>query len=213
MDITSRFSSTQGSREQHLNKLLAKEIVDNHEEEFIHQINKVLLSGAKLDIIADALKVIEMVGQAKPEMVKMTLSSVMKLLDHKSNKIQWRAMSALSTFGHLSLKLIYEELGKILMIMDAGSVITRDHGIKLLVAMYQQPEWQNDLASLLEEQLLAAPDNQLGQYAEKWLEVITPAHHSRLKHILEGRLPELVSPSHQKRISRVLKKLEKQRQK
>ncbi len=209
MNITSRFANVNGSREQHLNKLLAQEIVTNCDLVLMDEIVSVLSSNVKVDIIADALKVTEIVGESSPELARSTYPIVMKLLDHQSNKIQWRAMSALSTFGHLELDVLFNELGKILQLMDAGSIITRDHGIKIMIGLYQKQCYREDLASLLEEQMLTAPDNQLGQYAEKWLEVITLNDLPRLRQILENRLPDLTNPSHQKRISRVLKKLNK----
>jgi len=94
--------------------------------------------------------------------------------------------------------------------MDQGSVVTRDHGINLLIDLYSQTKYQKDITPLLEEQLLKAPDNQLGQYTEKWMKVIATSDIEKLLKILNRRLPELTSEYHKKRIDKNIRKLVKQ---
>ena len=207
MSISDRFSRSNGTRNEQLNKQLAKEIVTARDQELVNEVIGVLKTSQSADVLSDGLKVVEMIGEEAPELVETAFETVLGLLDHQQNKIQWRAMSALSTFCEFHPTALYEQLGKILKIMDSGSVITRDHGVRILIMLYQKANYRNTLTQLLKEQILMAPDNQLGQYAEKWMAVIDREDIPLLIKQLEVRQQDLTSPSHQKRISRVLQQL------
>jgi len=207
MNIRNRFARSQGISNEIPNKQLASEIVASSDEASIREILQILRESKKPDELSDGLKVLEMVGEQNPGLLADAFTPVFTLLQHTQNKIQWRAMSALSTFSFLHPATTFDNLGVILDLMDQGSVITRDHGVKILIGLYKEDAYRRDIGPLLLEQVTAAPDNQLGQYAEKWMPVITREDRAKLIHVLEMRQPELVNPSHQKRISRVLLKL------
>ncbi|MFH6985063.1 hypothetical protein [Marinoscillum luteum] len=207
MNIRNRFARSQGISNEIPNKQLASEIVASSDEASIREILQILHESKKVDELSDGLKVLEMVGEQNPGLLADAFTPVFTLLQHTQNKIQWRAMSALSTFSFLHPATTFDNLGVILDLMDQGSVITRDHGVKILIGLYKEDAYRRDIGPLLLEQVIAAPDNQLGQYAEKWMQVITQEDRAKLIRVLEMRQPELVNPSHQKRISRVLLKL------
>lgn len=209
MTVANRFARSLGANNEGPNKQLAEEIVASQDLAAIEEIASLITSAPNPDVLSDALKVIEMIGGQQPELVQDLFGPIFLLIQHKTNKVKWRAMCALSSFAHLQPGKAFEGLGDILQAMDSGSVIARDHGMQILLRLYTRPTYQDTLSPLIAEQLLIAPDNQLGQYAEKWMGVILHEDRSKLIQILEARLPELTSPSHQKRISRVLMKLRK----
>ena len=213
MNVRSRFARSQGITNEIPNKQLASEILSSSDEAGISEILQVLSESKNPDELSDGLKVIEMIGERNPSLVANAFHPTFKLLHHAMNKIQWRAMSALSTFSCLHHAATFKDLGVILDLMGQGSVITRDHGVKILVGLYTEDAYRPDIGPLLLEQVITAPDNQLGQYAEKWMRVITKEDSVKLIHVLEMRQPELVNPSHQKRISRVLLKLHRSQKK
>ncbi|RED99758.1 hypothetical protein [Marinoscillum furvescens] len=208
MSIRERLSRSLSVNNEGPNKTLAAEIVQTADAESINELIS-LLQDEHTDVVADTLKVLEMVGLKLPALVGPQAEQVFELLNHPSNKIQWRAMCVLSSIAHECPKFLEAHLPKILEVMDNGTVITRDHGVKILLALYPAIA---TTPGLLLDQIQRAPDNQLGQYAEKWATVITPEDVADLILILENRLKDLHHPSHQKRISRVLKKLHKKRQ-
>ena len=91
--------------------------------------------------------------------------------------------------------------------MAEGGVIMRDKGFKMMVALYTIPSYTSDMTSLLLEQLLIAPDNQFGQYLEKWIVVIFHADIVHVIKVIEERLPELSDTNHRKRAEKSLKRL------
>lgn len=209
MSVTGHFASSLGRNSQLPNKELARQIVASNDGNAVGEIMNLISNSPNTDLLADALKVLEMIGEKKPVLASPAFDVVLPLLLTKVNKIQWRAMTVLSTIAGFHQHTIFTQLGKILEIMDQGSVITRDSGFKILVALYVNPTYSNELAPLMLEQILAAPDNQLGQYAEKWMKVIRAEHAAALTMALESRRRDLTHPSHQKRIDKILLKLKK----
>jgi len=63
---------------------------------------------------------------------------------------------------------------------------------------------------LIQEQLMKAPSNQLGQYAERLIEVLNKKHLNSLIETLESRREDVTNEHHIKRLNKNLKKLYKQ---
>ena len=210
MKITERLSSQQNRRDQKPNIELGQEIARLQDKEAIKEIQGLLNSvNTSIEVLADLIKTLESVGESTPELISYLYPEIRKYLDHAENYMVWRSMCVLALIGPFNRKLVFQDLSKILDIMDRGSVITRDHGINLLIDLYSQKEYQKDIAPLLEEQLIKAPDNQLGQYAEKWMKVVATSDIDNLLNILNKRFPELSNESHKKRIDKIISKLVK----
>lgn len=209
MTIADRLSSSLGERSQMPNKELARDVVSSRDQNALNELRQLISAKENTDVVGDALKVVEVMGELDSEFTKDAIAEILPLLHHKSNKIQWRAMSALSTIAEHHLDLMMSNIGEIIDVMNAGSIITKDHGVKILLVLYTRKDFRESVSHLLNEQVLLAPDNQLGQYAEKWSHIIAKEHVNMLIKTLETRATDLYSPSHQKRIARVLKKLNK----
>lgn len=209
MTLADQLASSLGERSQLPNKALGAEIVRSQDKAALNEIRELISENQKLAVLGDALKVVEIMGELDSAFTKEAIDQILPLLDHPSNKIQWRAMSALSTIARHHTKLLFENVSQLIEIMNAGSVITKDHGVKIMLCLYENPSYQNTIGVLLNEQILQAPDNQLGQYAEKWSKRIDSNDLGALIRSLETRQSDLHNPSHQKRISKILKKLYK----
>ncbi|MEP4535315.1 MAG: hypothetical protein ABJ004_19625 [Cyclobacteriaceae bacterium] len=207
MAIIDRLSSSQGLRTQDANKALASEILISQNFEAIDELKNLLTNPPDQKVLFDVLKTLETIGEANPKMIGHLFEEFIPILSHKKNMVVWIAMSALSHITVFHPQRTFELLGTILQIMDKGSVITRDKGFVMLVALYNEAAYRPDVKALIVEQLLKAPDNQFGQYVEKWMKVISAEDVPALIDTLEQRLPDLTSPSHQKRAHKNLKKL------
>ncbi|MBV6642765.1 MAG: hypothetical protein KI791_18750 [Cyclobacteriaceae bacterium] len=207
-ELINRLSSQQKRKDQQPNIELGKEIAASANIQAIAEI-KGLLKDEKTptEIVADLLKTLESIGESTPALITDFYLEVRKFLDHKENYLVWRAMCVLALIGPYNRDLVFHDLSKILIIMDHGSVITRDHGINLLIDLYTERKYKEDITPLLEEQILKAPDNQLGQYAEKWMKVLTSSDAQKLLNILNQRQPELTNDSHKKRINKIISRL------
>ena len=209
MSLAERLATSLGEKSQLPNKALGQEIIRSKNKAAFEEIRTLISKDQKLDILGDALKVVEVMGELDSEFTKEAINEILPLLDHKTNKIQWRAMSALSTIAKHHTVVLFEKISEIEEIMNAGSVITKDHGVKIMLCLYEQPDYREKIGVLLNDQVLEAPDNQLGQYAEKWSKIIDLRDLDALIRALETRQPDLQNPSHQKRIAKILKRLYK----
>jgi hypothetical protein len=101
----------------------------------------------------------------------------------------------------------FELLPKILKVMNAGGAIMKDKGVSMLLSLYNNPIYKEDAKFLMLEQLSLAPDNQFGQYVEKWTLIIDQKDIDDLIFVVESRIPDLADPIHQSRAAKCLKKL------
>src|SRR5690606_2923469 len=118
-------------------------------------------------IQSDCIKVLYEIGEIDPVLIAPYQSTFLKLLKRKNNRLQWGAMTALDSITRVDPASIHSALPQIIDAMEAGSVITRDHGLFILIHLLQVPDYAEDAFLLLNEQLLRAPVNQLPMYAER----------------------------------------------
>lgn len=204
MAVLDYFQEALDLRDQQVTQRLADQLVRHQNDDGIAEIVAFIQGKPSIPLLGQALKTLELVTQKAPALVRTAFPVVFPLLWHSENQIVWRAMTVVANLAPFHTKRLYEELPALLEIMDSGTVITRDHGFKLLLCLYAV--YSEQLAPILFDQLLRAPDNQLGQYAEKWLACIQLTDLPVLVSALEQRQPELTAPSHQKRLTGVLKK-------
>lgn len=206
MSIVHLLSSSQERIDQQPNKDLAKQIIQTQDGAAIAELEQ-LLKSKKKNQLFDVLKTIEMIGEEAPEMIAHLFEPLSFCLQHPVNKIVWIGMSAMSHVSRFHPQLTYELLPKIIHTMENGGVIMRDKGFKMMVILYTETDYQGDLKLLMLEQLRVAPDNQFGQYLEKWIAVILKEDIPDLIGVIEERLPELTDANHRKRAEKNLKKL------
>ena len=209
MSIENELATSQGRRDQGPNKTLAQKIVTGRDTAALDELVTILKNPKNKDVLFDALKVIETVGELNPDMARPAFDVILRHLKDPANKIVWMAMSALSHLTPFYPQKTFDKLELIVGIMDGDSIIAKDKGFKILTDLYKQSQFRSVLVPLMEEQLLMAPANQLGQYTEKWMEVAQKPHFRNIQRALETRSRELQNPSHQKRIAKNLKKLNK----
>lgn len=208
MHLAEKLSCKQGRKDQQPNIELGHNIARTEDQDSLKEIKQLLNDqDTSSAIMADFLKVLEAIGETRPDLISDFYPELSKNLRHEKNFIVWRAMCVLSQIAALNKDHVYKDLGRMLQVMDKGSVITRDHGFDILVCLYHEEKFRRWVIPLMEEQLLKAPDNQFGQYAEKWLAVIATKDASRLLKLVQERFPELMKTAHQKRAAKIILKL------
>lgn len=206
MTILNKTASASGERIQDLNIDLAHEIAKNNNKKAVEELVEGLDNKTK-STRHDCIKVLYEIASLKPSLISPHAAAFMLLLKEKDNRMQWGAMTALSAIAAEVPKKIFEVLPDILMIADQGSVITKDHAVKILVTLSGQKEYSRYAIPLLLEQILKAPNNQMPSYAEQALPVIDKEHKEPFRKILQERLSEIIPKSKQKRVEKILKKL------
>jgi hypothetical protein len=129
------------------------------------------------------------------------------LLDNPRNRLRWGGMSALARITNENPKAIYAALSKIIAAADEGSVITKDNAVAILIKLSSMKQYAENAISLLNEQLLGSPPNQLPMYAENALPVIDEKNREVFIRTLSSRLDDLEQETKRKRVEKVLQKL------
>jgi len=103
---------------------------------------------------------------------------------------------------------IFENRAEIIEVIEKGSVITQDNGIKTLAKVAAaNDEYCQELFPYLMEQLRVCRSKSVPQYAESILWAVNTENGAKFQEVLTQRLEEL-STSQQRRVKKVLQKLE-----
>jgi len=203
--IIERLASSLGRRDEIPNQELAKEIVDNSDEEAIKKLVTLLIHKKK-DIQNDSIKVLYEIGERKPSLISNYVNEFVLLLNHKNNRLQWGGMTALGTVVNEKPGEIYALLPQILDTANKGSIITKDHAVNVLIGLCSNEKFSKSVFPLLMEQLLSSPTNQLPMYAEKALPIINKDNKEVFIQTLSSRLNDIEKETKRKRIEKVIAK-------
>jgi hypothetical protein len=118
-------------------------------------------------------------------------------------------MTALGCIVRESPDEIFNDLSRIIDAADKGSVITRDHCVKILIDLSAIEKYADRAFPLLLEQMMGCPTNQLPMYAENSQPAVNAGNRAAFIRVLSSRLDEIERESGRKRIEKVLRKVSK----
>lgn len=193
-------------KDQESNRALAERIVNEGGATQLQELVGFFLTQPPRDLQKDCVLTMAWVGELSPKMLVPYIAFLLKNFDSDIPRVVWGSMIALAFSAHLVPNQIYNALPKIIDAMDAGTPVTRDHGYRILLTLYQTKKYQEDVFCIILEQIQLAPSNQFGQYAEKLIKVLDSKHKKELIAVLEDRGAELTNEHHKKRLDTNLKK-------
>lgn len=208
MALIDKLATSLNRRDEEPNKQLAQTIAATNDAAAVKELVALLRHKDK-NIQSDVIKVLDETGALKPELVAPYTSELVKLLQHKNNRMVWGAMAALSALAPAVPAILYDNLAPILDAAAKGSVITKDQTVKILTTLAGTPAYTDDCIALLLDQLKDAPVNQLPSYAESAATIATGNYKPEMARILTQRLPEVEQEPKRKRLIKVLQKLQK----
>jgi hypothetical protein len=204
--VLDELASATGQAKQDLNIILAQKIAKNKNNSAVKELIAGLEHKTK-SIRHDCIKTLYELAVINPEIVSPYASTFATLLEDKDNRLQWGGMTALSAIAARVPDIVYGSLNKIITTAEKGSVITRDHCVRILTALSSINKYNDTTLPLLLDQLLQAPVNQVPAYAEQILPVISGVYKNQFEKILNTRLNDIEQESKRKRIEKVLKKI------
>ena len=205
MSIIPKLASSLDRRDEVPNQELAKQIATKKDKKAVQELVDNINNKSK-DIQNDCIKVLYEIGEINPSLIGDYAKEFIALLDHKNNRLQWGAMTAINTITLENPKVIYASLVKIITAADRGSVITKDYGVNILIKLCSLKQYADNAFSLLIEQLLSSPTNQLPMYAEKAMPIITDKNKLLFIKTLTSRLDDIEKDTKRKRVEKVIKK-------
>ena len=206
MTIIDKLACSLGRRDEVPNQELAQQIVKTKNTKAVKELVDNLANKDK-NIQSDCIKVLYEIGERQPELIAKYDKEFLALLDNKNNRLVWGAMIALDCIASINPASVHKNLAKILMVADAGSVITKDHCVGILIKLASEKKFADDALILLLDQLRSSATNQLAMYAERSLPAIPDRRKAVFAKVMTERLADIPKESQRKRVQKVIAKL------
>ncbi|MCJ7717937.1 MAG: hypothetical protein MUO54_15655 [Anaerolineales bacterium] len=207
MSIIPNLASSLGRRDEEPNKELGKRLVDTNNLAGIQEA-AANLNNENRNIQIDCLAVLEQVGRLAPELIENYLDEFLKFIVGKDNRLIWAAMINIALIADKKPEEILDHLDEIIAVIDKGSVITKDNGIKILArAVAARPAYTDRVFPYLIDQLNTCRPKSLPQYSESILVAVSEENKNQYLKIIKNRSNELTA-AQAKRINEIIKGFE-----
>ena len=208
MSILNKIAFHQNRRDEVPNQDVARELAQSRNQADIREIAEALWD-KNPNIQSDCLKVLYELGYLAPELIADYTGDFLSLLKHPNNRMVWGGMIALSTVAGLKAAEIFPHVNEIVQVMEKGSIITVDNGIKVLALVAsQEDEYRKFIFPTLLDHLKTCRPKEVPQHAEKSLPAITAGNKSDFIRVLEKRLEDMTA-SQAARLKKIIKIAEK----
>ena len=186
------------------NQELARALAARKDKAGIREIAENLWNKDK-NIQADCIKVLYETGYVEPALIAPYAEDFVKLLKSKNNRLVWGGMIALGVVAKLSADVVFKHFEEIKKAMDAGSVITKDNGVKVLAdAASAKAEYNKVMFPYLLNHLKTCRPKDVAQHTEKTLSAVNASNKMEFIKALEKRMEDL-SGSGLTRVKKVVK--------
>jgi hypothetical protein len=190
MSAIDQIASALGRRDEVPNQELARSLAASGDAQGIAEIAAGLQSPDK-GIRADCIKVLYEVGYLRPDLVSAYASIFLKLLASKNNRLVWGGMIALSTVASLAADVIYKRADDIIGVMERGSVITVDNGVKTLALVAAaKSRYAEQLYPYLLNHLKTCREKDVPQHAEHVLAAVNAGNKDAYIAVITRRLTD-----------------------
>ncbi len=197
----------QNRRDEVPNQELAKDLATKKDRKGLQEIAENLWN-KNTQIQSDCVKVLYEIGYLRPELVAPYAEDLLKLLRSRNNRLVWGAMIALATVADLKADVIYPHVAEIEQVMDRGSVITKDNGVKVLALVAaQKASYSKTIFPYLLHHLETCRPKDVPQHAEKAAVAVKARNKQAFIEVLEKRLLDLKG-SQAARVKKVIREVE-----
>jgi hypothetical protein len=204
MAVINKLASQTGRKDDQPNKDLGMALVADRDASSIQEIAANLWNPDK-KIQVDCLSVLEQVGRLAPEMIKPYVGDFLKLITSKNNQLVWAAMINLALIADRVPREIFEQYEVLVKVIESGSVITVDNGIKVLGKVAAaNPAYNEVIFPYLLEQLGNCRSKSVPQFAESISPAVTSSNQGAYLELLEARMGSL-SEAQAKRVRKIIK--------
>lgn len=157
-----------------------------------------------------ASKALKNISETNPELLVPYYPDFLKILADKNVKVAWATFFMLTPMAVFKPEMAYEHLGLFAQIADGDSVIARDQYVKILTELATHTAYKETCITLLLDEVLKAPVNQLPSYAKSAASVIGQEQAGILKDLISSRLPDVADyPPKTKKLQQLIRQLNK----
>jgi hypothetical protein len=207
MSVLEKIAYYQNRRDEVPNQELARELAQAKDAAGIREIAENLWN-KEPNVQSDCLKVLYEIGYLDPSLVANYAGDFLKLTRSKNNRLVWGAMIALSTIAAFKADEIFPHVSEIQMVMDKGSVITKDNGVRILALVASKSDtFSREIFPYLLHHLETCRPKDVPQHSEKTLVAVNAGNRQSFIAVLNKRIPDLRA-SELARVKKVIKKAE-----
>jgi hypothetical protein len=208
MTVLNKIAYFQNRRDEVPNQELARELVESKDTAGIREITENLWNKER-NVANDCIKVLYEIGYLAPELIADYVGDFLKFMQRRNNRMAWGAMLALSTIAALKAGAIFPHLEEIEKVMENGSVITIDNGVKILSIVASQNEvYRTEIFPYLLNHLTTCRPKDVPQHSEKTLVAVNAANKGEFIAVLEKRMVDLKG-AQVTRVKKVIREAEK----
>jgi hypothetical protein len=194
MSVIERIADQLGRRDEVPNRELAHDLAARRDIPGIQEIAQNLWNENE-NVANDCLKVLYEIGYLEPALIAGYVEDFLRLLKSKNNRAVWGSMLALSTVAALKAPEIYRHVPMIRRLMDGGSVITRDNGVKVLaIVASANAEYRREIFPYLLEHLRKCRPKDVPQHAESAALAVDAITKDDFIQVLRSRMVDMGAP-------------------
>lgn len=195
-------------RDEVPNQMLAKKLAEKKNKKGIREIVENLWSENQ-NVQSDCLKVLYEIGFLNPNLIAEYAGDFLKFLKSKNNRMVWGSMIALSTIAAIKAGEIYKHCEVIKGVMEKGSVITKDNGVKILAIVASKHEtYSKKIFPYLLKHLETCRPKDVPQHAEKTVVAVNAKNKTVFVQVLKKRMADMKS-SQVTRVKKVITEAER----
>ena len=208
MTVLNRIAYFQNRLDEVPNQELAKELVESKNTAGIWEIAENLWNKDR-NVANDCIKVLYEIGYLAPELIADYVGDFLKFMRSRNNRMVWGAMLALSTIATQKADEIYPCVEEIEQVMETGSVITIDNGVKILAIVASKNEaYRSKIFPYLLNHLTTCRPKDVPQHSEKTLVAVNAANKGEFIAVVEKRMVDLQG-AQVTRVKKVIREAEK----
>jgi len=208
MTVLNKIAYFQNRRDEVPNQELARELMESKNTAGIREIAE-NLGNKDRNVANDCIKVLYEIGYLAPELIADYEGDFLKFMKSRNNRMAWGAMLTLSTIAALKADEIYPRVGEIEQVMETGSVITIDNGVKILAIVASKNEiYRAEIFPYLLNHLATCRPKDVPQHSEKTLAAVDATNKGEFIAVLEKRMVDL-QDAQVTRVKKVIKEAEK----
>jgi hypothetical protein len=190
------------------NQKLAMELVERRDLIGIKEIIDNLNNKDK-KVQNDCIKVAYEIGYINPGFISEFVNTFINLTKSKNNRMAWGAAIALATIAEIRAEELYNNIESIFYIMERGSVISIDNGVKILARVASMDEeYNNKIFPYLINHLKTCRPKEIPQHSESIMIGVKKHNKDEFMAVLKGREDMMTAPQ-LARIKKIYKLLDK----
>lgn len=204
--VLSQISYYLNARNEVPNQELARALAQTHDAAGIQEI-AAHLGDKNKNVQSDCLKVLYEIGYLAPDLIADYADDFLKLIHNQNNRLVWGAMIGLGTIAGLRPDAIWAQIDEVTRVVEAGSVITVDWGVKALAKVAaSRAERRARIFPFLLRILKTCIPRDVPKHSESMLCAVDQCVKAEFLSVLDARRAELTA-SQQARLKRTLKTL------